>query len=246
MIIHSVSDVHIKEEGDAASLLFAQFLEHSKSADIIILLGDIFDLIVGGDQAWIERFPQTFERLSKLSLSKKIYYVEGNHDFHLKRLFAHGPLERIQHVSGDLMLKDGEVRICFSHGDDVEIDNKGYQSYKRIIQHRFVELLASEFVPVKQIARIGEYASAKSAKRSRRYEISEAHIKKIKEKFRASAKNYYSKQNKSFDLLMCGHSHVKDLWNSEDGFTYANNGYFQAEKSFAVITNGKVELRAIN
>ncbi len=209
-------------------------------------MGDIFDLIVGGDQAWLKRYPETFDKLSRLSSVKKIFYVEGNHDFHMKRLFENGPLEKIQHISGDLLLTDGEARICFSHGDDVEIDNKNYQTYKKVIQHRFVELLASEFVPVKQIARIGEYASAQSAKRSRRYEVNESHIKRIREKFRESAKAYYFKQDKAFNLLMCGHSHVKDLWHSEDGFTYANNGYFQAEKSFAVITNGKVEFREIN
>lgn len=245
MIIHSVSDVHIKKEGDTAALLFAQFLEHSKSADIIILLGDIFDLIVGGDQAWINRFPQTFERLSKLSQSKKIYYVEGNHDFHLKRLFEKGPLSKIEHVQGDLILNDQGKRLCFSHGDDVEIDNTSYRKYKSIIQHRFIELLASEFVPVRQIARIGEYASAQSAKRSRRYEVNESHIQKIKDKFRKSADEYF-KSNKNFDLLMCGHSHVKDLWQSEKGFIYANNGYFQSEKTFAIIHNGEVEFRDLN
>tara|TARA_R110000868_G_scaffold55424_6_gene172328 strand:+ start:2018 stop:2755 length:738 start_codon:yes stop_codon:yes gene_type:complete len=245
MIIHSVSDVHIKKEGDAAAFLFEQFLNQSKSADIIILLGDIFDLIVGGDQAWIERYPKTFKNLSELSKTKKIFYVEGNHDFHMKRLFDQGPLERIQHISGDLILKDSGVKICFSHGDDVEIDNKSYQSYKKIIQHRFIEFLASEFVPVKRIAQIGEYASAQSAKRSRRYEVSESHIQMIKDKFRTSAENYFQKST-GFDLLMCGHSHVKDLWQSELGFTYANNGYFQAERSFAAITNGKVEFRSIN
>lgn len=240
MIIHSVSDVHIKEDEDEAAKLFARFLERSQSADIIVLLGDIFDLVVGGDQAWIERFPKTFSLISNLSKNKKIYYVEGNHDFHMQRLFDLPVLQNVTHIAGDLIINQGNTKLRFSHGDDVEIDNPSYKKYKKIIKHRFIELLASEFVPVKYISAIGQKASNESAKKSRRYEVSPEHIEKIREKFRKSADAYYA-QYLDFDLLICGHSHVKDLWLSPKGFTYANNGYFQSEKTYAIIKNGVVK-----
>lgn len=239
MRICSVSDVHIKRDDDEATRLFLRFLEHAKSFDHVVLLGDIFDLMVGGNHDWIKKFPTTFKKLHELSTQTNIHYIEGNHDFHLKRLFDHASLQKIQHYAGDLRLIQNGQHLCFSHGDDVEIENPSYVTYKKIIKQRFVEMLASELVPVSIIEKIGKKASSESAKHSRRYEESAEQIEKIQQKFRRSAVDYYQR-HQNFDLLVCGHSHVKDLWSPDQNFTYANNGYFQKEKTFTAIEDGKV------
>ena len=81
MNIYFVSDVHIKEDNDEASVLFRKFLDEAKNSDVIVLLGDIFDLVVGGHFDWIEKFPQSFKKISEISKTKKTYFIEGNHDF---------------------------------------------------------------------------------------------------------------------------------------------------------------------
>lgn len=240
MRICSVSDVHIKREGDEAAQLFAKFLKSAENFDHVVLLGDIFDLVVGGGADWLKKFPQTFKLLEDLSHKTQIHFIEGNHDFHLRRLFETKPLSKIKHYDGDFLLENGPLRLRFSHGDDVEVENPSYRRYKKIIKNRFIEMLASEFVPVKLISAIGERASAASAKRSRRYEVGPKQQARIKDKFRRSADHYYKKMG-PFDLLLCGHSHVKDSWDSALGFHYANNGYFLQEKTFAAIIDGKVD-----
>lgn len=240
MRICSVSDVHIKREDDEAAQLFAKFLDRAESYDHVVLLGDIFDLVVGGGADWLDKFPKTFKKLEKLSQKTQIHFIEGNHDFHLRRLFETSSLKKIKHYDGDFVLKESDCEIRFSHGDDVEVENPNYRRYKKIIKNRFIEMLASELVSVKFISAIGERASAASAKRSRRYEVGPEQQARIREKFRRSADDYYKKLG-PFDLLVCGHSHVKDSWNSTLGFHYANNGYFLQEKTFAAITDGKVD-----
>lgn len=243
MNIYFVSDVHIKNDDDEASILFRKFLDEANSADIIVLLGDIFDLVVGGHFDWLVRFPKTFKKISEISTNKKIYYIEGNHDFLIKNLFNHPLLQNVSHIDTDLLLNDGELSIRFSHGDDVEIDNESYRTYKRMIKNKFISFLANKVVPVSIISKIGNKASHESAKKSRRYSMDESYEKSIKEKFRASAMEYYEKIG-DFKILACGHSHVKDHWN-EGRFTYVNNGYFLTEKSYAVIENGAVKFRSL-
>tara|TARA_R110002049_G_scaffold177702_1_gene344910 strand:+ start:58 stop:789 length:732 start_codon:yes stop_codon:yes gene_type:complete len=240
MNIYFVSDVHIKEDNDEASVLFRKFLKEAYKSDAVILLGDIFDLIVGGHQNWFDKFPKTFQEISKLSQSTKVYYIEGNHDFLMQELFKQ-KLEKVTHISGDLVLKSHEKSIRFSHGDDVEIENMNYRIYKKLINNQFIEFLANKVVPVKVVSMIGDKASKESAKKSRRYSMSEEYESKIKEKFRQSAEAYFKKLN-DFNILACGHSHVKDMWN-EGQFTYVNNGYFMKEKTYATIEDGVISFK---
>lgn len=243
MNIYFVSDVHIKEDNDEASVLFRKFLDEANQADVIVLLGDIFDLVVGGHFDWLEKYPKTFKKISEISKSKKVYFIEGNHDFLLGNLFTNPLLKNINHVSGDLVLHEESVTIRFSHGDDVEIENDNYRTYKKLIKNNFIELLANRIVPVRLISKIGDKASKESAKKSRRYSLDESYVNKIHQKFRDSAQEYY-KKNKDFNILACGHSHVKDLW-VNDNFTYVNNGYFLNEKTYAAIENGVVKFKTL-
>ncbi|PIR31061.1 MAG: hypothetical protein COV38_02225 [Bdellovibrionales bacterium CG11_big_fil_rev_8_21_14_0_20_38_13] len=243
MNIYFVSDVHIKEDNDEASVLFRKFLDEAKNSDVIVLLGDIFDLVVGGHFDWIEKFPQSFKKISEISKTKKTYFIEGNHDFLVGNLFNHPLMKDITHVSGDLVLHDDEVTIRFSHGDDVEIDNKNYRTYKKLIKNSFTEILANKVVPVSFISKIGNKASKESAKKSRRYSMDESYTAKIHQKFRDSAQEYHQKHS-DFSILACGHSHVKDLWIKDD-FTYVNNGYFLNEKTYAAIENGVVSFKSL-
>ena len=77
-----------------------------------------------------------------------------------------------------------------------------------------------------------------------RYEVTIEQQNRIQDKFRRSADDYYKKVE-SFEILVCGHSHVKDNWQSELGFRYVNNGYFLKEKTFAVIEDGKVKFESL-
>ena len=58
MKIVAISDVHVKVPHDDADHLLCRFLTNPivTSADYILLLGDIFDLMCGPHKAYLENF----------------------------------------------------------------------------------------------------------------------------------------------------------------------------------------------
>ncbi|MCO4792948.1 MAG: UDP-2,3-diacylglucosamine diphosphatase [Bacteriovoracaceae bacterium] len=238
MKIVSISDVHIKEQGDEASQLFEKFLTHEKvvNSEEIFLLGDIFDLMVGNKDEYIEKYRETFTLLEKLLISgKNIFYFEGNHDFHVKNLFENWS-KNIETKGEFRFHKKGLIReysgkkVHFSHGDDIELGNYSYKIYKYLINNYPLELLADFVVPYSLIERIGISASAKSRARNKdRYSDKKEMGSFVFEKFRESAKRAAALKN--VELVVCGHSHVKDMFEG-DNFKYVNSGFTPIEKSF--------------
>ena len=67
------------------------FLRHPevRESDCIILLGDMFDFMMGEHQEYLNIFEKFFRELKKLlAEGKEIHFFEGNHDFHLEGLFV--------------------------------------------------------------------------------------------------------------------------------------------------------------
>ena len=65
MKIVSISDVHIKTTDDERAQILTSFLssQDAKEADEIILLGDIFDLMVGNKFQYVDKYSEIFNRL---------------------------------------------------------------------------------------------------------------------------------------------------------------------------------------
>ncbi len=248
----AISDVHIKEAGDDAEKLLLAFLNHEKvqNADAVYLIGDIFDLMIGPHSQYFSRFQNFFNQLkSLLEKNKKIYYIEGNHDFHLKKLYdrffkTHHLLDKKNFQLGqEFKAEDNGKRIIFCHGDEVEIDNKSYRIFKAIVTSKLVTYYANNLMPYFLIKRIGEGSSKASRKRNLKRYSKDSDLSEIKEKFRLSAEMY--RQKNHFDIIVCGHSHVKDLYQSENKFIYVNNGYAQHTQTFILIEDGTVSFENI-
>ena len=82
------SDLHIKSPGDDATKLFVAFCKSSEvqDSDTVILLGDMFDILIGEHKQYLQKYETFFSHLIQLLNSdKKIVFLEGNHDFHIKR-----------------------------------------------------------------------------------------------------------------------------------------------------------------
>lgn len=235
-----ISDVHIKNEGDEPSRLLLSFLKIAQSTDVgeVYLVGDIFDLMVGGHVEYFKKHSEIFENLEEVILrGKKVFYLEGNHDFHLRGLFESFN-ERIKRGNNKIIysktaivqeLDDGKL-LYVTHGDEVEIENAGYILYKRLINNRFVEHVANNLATFSFVESIGHWASTRSRERNiSRYESPDMQ-EKIKEKFRRSAE-VFSQKIKA-DYLVCGHSHVQDHYECSSGTIYLNNGYAPFTKSY--------------
>jgi UDP-2,3-diacylglucosamine hydrolase len=242
MSICSISDVHIKEVGDPAHELLMSFLKHPKvrSAEVVVLLGDIFDLMVGGFSEYEQQFPDIFKQIVHLAKEgKRIIYLEGNHDFHLKNLIAHLknthnlPETSIELHSAEYVVnfKNGK-RVFLSHGDEFDT-NPSYIRYKKFIRGRFIELLLEGLVSHSFVRAVGQRASKKSRKRNiKKYENAQGQIT-VRDNFR-SWLTEFAKEN-PYDLLVCGHSHYEDSYALSENSYYMNNGYFPVSKKFIFI-----------
>lgn len=235
--IVAISDVHIKYPGDEADILLSDFFCNPKvlSADIIILLGDIFDLMCGPHDQYLEIFQHHFKKMIEMKrLGKKIYFFEGNHDVHLKKLF-------------DKVFKNDEIIISqmpisevidgkkylFSHGDEYDHENTFYHSYISFIRSAPLKFFANNIMPYKLLCFLGQEASIISRKKgSKKFDIDV-----VRNKFR---RGVIEKTKGEFDIILGGHSHVKDEFKIPGSNSiYLNNGYALKSRTFISIENHK-------
>lgn len=252
MKFSAISDIHVKKSGDQAEVLLLEFLRNPdvQSSDVIFLLGDIFDLMIGPHSQYFVRFQNYFNEIQKLiSNGKRICYVEGNHDFHIKNLYhkffhVHQELDStLFSMAPSFEFFDAGKRMVFCHGDDIELNNPGYKFYKSIVTSPPLRYYANKLMPHFLIKNIGEYSAEKSRRRNNKRYSLESDLLPVRDNFRDSAEVYYRK--KAFQILVCGHSHVKDLYLSPSGFSYVNNGYAQHTKTYISIENGDISYKPI-
>jgi UDP-2,3-diacylglucosamine hydrolase len=242
MKISAISDVHVKVPHDEADKLLCRFLSHEKvqDSDYIILLGDIFDLMCGPHKAYLEKFSHLFELIDGLiGRRKKVFFLEGNHDVHLKKLFQFKwPKNEIILSQIPIVEKiDGKI-YYFSHGDEHEVDNLEYQRYKSLILSPPLEFVANYLMPYFVLNYIGERASKMSRKRGAK----EYNEEIVRHRFRAGVELTTKGE---FHFILGGHSHVKDTFQFSNESTYINNGYALKSKSFIYINQHELSFPSL-
>src|SRR5687768_5859798 len=89
MSLYVVSDLHIWGPDDPLyQSLLALIRDRAVSGDTVVLAGDLFDLFVGNKSIFKERYSE-FIQLLILAGKRgvKLHYIEGNHDFLIRRTF---------------------------------------------------------------------------------------------------------------------------------------------------------------
>jgi UDP-2,3-diacylglucosamine hydrolase len=243
----TISDIHIKQAGDGPSQLFLKFLDSDevKTSDEVYLLGDIFDILIGPYPEYLDIYNEIFEKIAdKIKSGKTFFYFEGNHDFHITKLFEafnqkFQLVNPVNVVRKHMYLESNGKKIRLSHGDDIEIGNWSYKAYKYFITSKPLALLADYIVPFSWVERIGVNASQKSRKRNKERYGHKSDQSHIRDKFRLSALRVFEREQAN--IIICGHSHVKDHYIGED-FIYLNNGYFPLSKSYIFVDQNKFEM----
>lgn len=251
----SISDVHVKEPGDVPSRLLLRFLGHPRTrrARTVVLLGDVFDLMVGSYPEYLERFRDVFGAIDAAAGEKEVHYFQGNHDFHLEGLFSgpgpFGNLRRVRvHRTGRVLTAGGR-RAYFEHGDDAEIGNPGYKLYKRVAGSRAAGFLLGRALGHRVVHGAGSFLSGLSARRRER-ERERARAGEgpggdggggdggggARDLFRRSAALRHGALD--CDAVVLGHSHVRDVWDPPGGPLYLNNGYVPDERCFCFLEGG--------
>lgn len=209
-----VSDIHITGSEDPRRRRFEDFLRArlNDGTTHLFLVGDIFDLWVGGDGFFTERYRGIFDLIGQLrSKNVDVIYFEGNHDLHLGASWSEELGCRVFVAPAYFDL--GAFRVRVEHGDQMNPDDKGYLFLRGILRTPVVEWLAHA-LPGSIIQKVGNTMSRSSRKwtTSALKARDEAAIHRM---VRSHALNVFN-DDEPFDFIVTGHVHVRDDYKWKD------------------------------
>jgi len=241
-----LSDIHLRNGRDLQSERLVNLLATKPAVDdIVILGGDIFDLLVGDKRVFRKRFTSVLwaiEAAAKRGVM--VYYLEGNHDFHFSDIFANQSGVKV--CFEDFSFSAHNRRIWVSHGDLIDSSDYGYRFLRWITKNKIFKLFVS-CVPDFFVDIIGN----SSSRRSRDYTIhkgSELALERVRNLYLNFAKE---KIRTGFDHVLVGHSHLRDQVVIKEGpylGEYVNLGFAADRLYYAVLERGseKFEMKEIS
>lgn len=122
-----LADAHLRDPADDNYRKLLAFLaEQEGRTDLLALLGDICEFLVGYPHGVFPAYRPLIDALARLQRSgTRLIYVEGNHDFHLAPFFdRHLPCQ--VWPDGGVIELDGR-RVLLVHGDLADPSDRGYR-----------------------------------------------------------------------------------------------------------------------
>jgi UDP-2,3-diacylglucosamine hydrolase len=229
-----LSDLHLETGFSPAAVRFTGFLASQLArGDILLLGGDIFDLLVGDKQLFRERFRPVLDELTAAaSRGVQEHYLEGNHDFHFAGIFA--GQSKIQIHRDDFELPTRKIYV--SHGDLIDEEDKGYRFLRAATKNApFRAFVAA--LPGRAVDFIGSRSSGASRKYTSGRVENEGtdRLRKLYSEFART------KVGKGFQHVLVGHSHLQDQVALECGGNrgeYVNLGFSADVLRYAVLEAG--------
>ena len=222
-----VSDLHLtgphKLGGDSNYQACIDLLESfaGSSCNELILMGDIFDILVGPYKFWRTIYKDFFSGLEKcVALDKKITWVQGNHDFQLTELLE--PLG-IEWIFNSAMLERRGLKICVSHGD-LAASSRFHPYWRKFLTSQSAGFLLRsipENLAEKLLYPLGSWMS-KTSRASSGKPAGEKQTNRIRQLFRDYAQTLSDQYDAKLAIL--GHSHLRENCVLESGVRYLNTG----------------------
>jgi UDP-2,3-diacylglucosamine hydrolase len=127
MALYAVSDLHVSGAEDPLyRSLLSLLRDRAQGGDTVVLAGDLFDLFVGNKQVFQERYRDFFAAVREAcGRGVRIHYIEGNHDFLLRKAFRGIPGFVLHDRDFEIELEGH--RFFFAHGDLVDRKDYGYR-----------------------------------------------------------------------------------------------------------------------
>ena len=221
-----VADSHINKERKDSFLLFLEKIEIEKPPQLF-LMGDIFDLLVGGVKSTIQKNQEIVQKINSLK-DIEVFYFCGNHDFALEPIFKNIKIFNRQNQPQIFLYKD--KKIALSHGD-LWIDKK-YEFYIKTIQNPFVlksliflNSLMDDFL----VKKICSYNKSKNLCKN---------IKDFKDIAKERVRHY-----KDVDLIIEGHFHQNCKFIIDDKI-YINLPSFACGRKYMVFEDFSLKLKS--
>lgn len=203
-----LSDLHVwGKEDPFYSALLTLMRERVSPGDTLVLAGDVFDLFIGNKKIFLERYSEFLAEARRAGeRGVKIHYIEGNHDFLMKR--ALGNIPGLHLHKHDFALDLDGKRFFFAHGDTADRRDYSYRALRVFFRsppmRAFVRL-----APGSWIDGIGRLSSRRS--RGAKPELASSMPTKNLEALRKVYRNFAAEQiSKGSDYVVMGHCHDLD------------------------------------
>jgi UDP-2,3-diacylglucosamine hydrolase len=231
-----LSDIHLRDgNGPQANRLVSFLGSEPSPGDILVLGGDIFDLLVGDKRVFRERFAPVINAIKQAAArGAAVHYLEGNHDFHFASIFTGVPNLKVHFVDFDFSAHNR--RIWVSHGDLIDSSDFGYRFLRWFTKNTLFKIFVGA-MPDFVIDLVGRFSS----KKSREYNhapISDLAQERIRNMYVSFAR---AKVRTGTDHVLVGHSHLRDQVPIKDGphlGEYVNLGFAGDRLLYGVLEQG--------
>ena len=209
-----VADAHYPNHQKEA---FLSLLNSIKTKELkipqLILMGDIFDLLVGNSPYLKDRFKKEIELLDSIAKEIEVIYLEGNHDFYLKPIFKN---VKIVSLSNQPLLGEFNSKsLALSHGDRY-LTPFSYKIYTKVIRNRVVLKILPDLIAKYKLK------SMKKKRICRKIPYFKNQVAKLKRFYKS-------------DIIIEGHYHQGIIVNN-----YYALPSFACKKELAVVKKGKI------
>lgn len=218
-----IADAHYQVDVREDFYTFLLALKEKKiHTSQLIMIGDMFDLLVGDIDYTISQNQHVINLINQLSQTNEILYFEGNHDFDLQCLFPKVQVIPLSRQPLHCLYHDRSIAL--SHGDLYQ--GKGYQLYTLCIRNPFVLRLLN-FIDKK-----GDNFISKNILLKQKNKKLCKKIENFSQMIKQKSKKYDIATNR-FDVICEGHYHM------DEDFVFGNCLY----KIFASYACGNIYFR---
>lgn len=244
MKIAVISDLHAYKNGleeNSGNKKLKEFLLNPlvKNSEMIVFLGDVFDLLIGDFKEYQREYDFFFNFLKEFPGS--VFFLEGNHDFLCVKLFKE--FNNVNYFSTDIVVNDCGKKIYLSHGDGPGLSLFSYKITKAILNNFFINNFIQEFVEYNLINKIGNFLSRSSRERNKEKYINPENNMALKKKYINYAENKFLE---GIDIVVLGHNHILEFYSNTQRKFYLNNGFAQESGVFTYIEDGTPSLVSIS
>ena len=176
----------------------------------IILMGDIFDLLFGNAPNSIEPNRKMVDLLLRTSRLCEVIYLEGNHDFGLRKIFG-SSMRIVKRQAQPLITTMANRRVALHHGDIYQ--GIGYEIYTALIRNPWIDRTLNLYDSYSG-GRVIRWLESYNRRKNPCYRIDDFE-KKVKQKMQRVRKRY------RFDVWIEGHYHQDCAFDLE-GVRYRN------------------------
>jgi UDP-2,3-diacylglucosamine hydrolase len=240
--IYIASDQHFGIPNHEKSLVrekkFVLWLDIiKKDAQVIFLLGDLFDFWFEYKKVVPKGFVRVLGKLAELSdAGIAIHFFVGNHDLWMRDYFKKELNIKVYNTPQEFVCNNTSFYI--GHGDGLGPGDNGYKRMKKVFKNSFSQWLYRWLHPDLGV-RLAQYLSTKNKLISGQEDV----------KFLGEEQEWlaqYAKKKleaKHYDYFVFGHRHLPMTIALNDKSTYINTGDWISHFTYAVFNGEKLILK---